>query len=596
MTIRILDSNLVNQIAAGEVLERPSAAIKELVENAIDAGASRIDVAIEEGGKSFLSVTDDGFGMDKSELALAIERHATSKIPDNDLSNINSFGFRGEALPSIGAVARLTIISRAKSSPEAYKITVEGGEKSAISPAPLSRGTKVEVRDMFYATPARLKFLKASTTETGKIEDTIKHIAMSNPAISFTLKDEKKERLNYPQAPDLQTRFSDIMKEDISGNFATLATAGNGVEITGFASLPTYTRGNSLQQYLFVNGRPVKDRLLLGAIRGAYQGLIPSDRFPVVAIFIQMPASDVDVNVHPAKTEVRFKDSSIIRGLMVTAIRNALLDSHFKVAQTISEDALKSFRSSDLPSATTNKNAFNFQYSFWQSSSKKSTANTLFEARSAYVSEPAFTAESNPELPACEEEDFPPLGLARGQLHETYIVSQTKDGIVIVDQHAAHERLTYEKIKNAKGTAESQLLLTPEIVDLPEANAAGLLALKDELEKLGLVIDGFGEGAVAVRAVPAIIKDTDIKKLIEDLSDTIADFKGALSLENKIKDICAKMACHGSVRAGRRLNADEMNALLRQMEQTPNSGQCIHGRPTYIELKLKDIEKLFGRR
>ena len=595
MTIRILDSNLVNQIAAGEVLERPSAAIKELIENAIDAGATRIDVTIEDGGKSFLSVTDDGFGMDKSELALAVERHATSKIPDNDLSNINSFGFRGEALPSIGAVARLTIISKAEDSSEAYKITVEGGKKSAVSPAPLSRGTRIEVRDMFYATPARLKFLKASTTETGKIEDTIKHIAMANPTISFSLKDEKKERLRYYSAPDLQTRFSDIMKEDIPDNFATLATAENDVKITGFASLPTYTRGNSLQQYLFVNGRPVKDRLLLGAIKGAYQGLISSDRFPVVAIFIQMPASDVDVNVHPAKAEVRFKDASYIRGLIVTAIRNALLDSHFKVAETIFEDALKSFKSSSLPSMVTNKNTFNFQYSFERSSSKKSTRG-LFETRSAYVPEPAPSMSENPKTPEPEEDTFPPLGLARGQLHETYIVAQTKDGIVIVDQHAAHERLTYEKIKNSKGTAESQLLLTPEIVDLSEASASGLLALKDELTKLGLVIDGFGEGAVAVRAVPAIIKDTDIKKLIEDLSDTIADFKGALSLENKIKDICAKMACHGSVRAGRRLNADEMNALLRQMEQTPNSGQCIHGRPTYIELKLKDIEKLFGRR
>ena len=595
MTIRILDTNLVNQIAAGEVLERPSAAIKELIENAIDAGATRIDVAIEDGGKSFLSVTDDGFGMDKSELSLAIERHATSKIPDNDLSNIGSFGFRGEALPSIGAVARLTIISKAKNSSEAYKITVEGGEKSAVSPAPLSCGTRVEVRDMFYATPARLKFLKASTTETGKIEDTIKHVAMANPAISFSLKDEKKERLRYYSAPDLQTRFSDIMKEDIMGNFATLATAGGGVKITGFASLPTYTRGNSLQQYLFVNGRPVKDRLLLGAIKGAYQGLISSDRFPVVAIFIQMPASDVDVNVHPAKAEVRFKDAGLIRGLIVTAIRNALLDSHFKVAETISEDALKSFQSYPLPSLTEKKNSFDFQGAFSRSSSKRLT-NTLFETRSAYVPEPTFNRQENPEAYEQEEDTFPPLGLARGQLHETYIVSQTKDGIIIVDQHAAHERLTYEKIKNAKGTAESQLLLTPEIVDLPEASAVGLLSLKDELANLGLVIDGFGEGAVAVRAVPAIIKDTDIKKLIEDLSDTVADFKGALSLENKIKDICAKMACHGSVRAGRRLNADEMNALLRQMEQTPNSGQCIHGRPTYIELKLKDIEKLFGRR
>ena len=595
MTIRILDSNLVNQIAAGEVLERPSAAIKELIENAIDAGATRIDVAIEDGGKSFLSVTDDGFGMNKTELSLAVERHATSKIPDNDLSNINSFGFRGEALPSIGAVARLSIISKAEGSSEAYKITVEGGKKSAVSPAPLSHGTRVEVRDLFYATPARLKFLKASTTETGKIEDAVKHAAMANPTISFSLKDEKKERFRYHQAPDLQTRFSDIMKEDILGNFATLATAGNGVEITGFASLPTYTRGNSLQQYLFVNGRPVKDRLLLGAIKGAYQGLISSDRFPVVAIFIQMPASDVDVNVHPAKAEVRFKDAGFIRGLIVTAIRNALLDSHFKVAQTISEDALKSFQNRDLLSVAKNKNTFDFQYTFERNSSKRLT-NALFETRSAYVPEPTFNTQEPHQFPEPEEDTFPPLGLARGQLHETYIVSQTKDGIVIVDQHAAHERLTYEKIKNAKGTAESQLLLTPEIVDLPEANATSLLTLKDELEKLGLVIDGFGEGAVAVRAVPAIIKDTDIKKLIEDLSDTIADFKGAISLENKIKDICAKMACHGSVRAGRRLNADEMNALLRQMEQTPNSGQCIHGRPTYIELKLKDIEKLFGRR
>jgi len=629
MTIKILDSNTVNQIAAGEVLERPFAAVKELVENSLDAGATKIDVVIENGGKSYISVTDNGSGIDKDELALSLMRHATSKLPDEDLQHINFFGFRGEALPSMAAVARVQITSRTKNSDSAYAIKASTGDMSEVFPAAMTFGTKVEVRDMFYATPARLKFLKSDITETGKIEEVIKHTAMANPLVTFTLRDEKKERLRYTASNNVddlnaafQSRFEEIFGQNFKENFASVDEKKELVSLKGFVSLPTYSKQNSLSQYLFINGRPIKDRLLMGAVKAAYSGLMASDRYPVVALFISMPSSMVDVNVHPAKTEVRFRDYGQIRGLIVNSLRNALTVESSKVAGLISENTLKAFTyqsaspASNRPSVAGKR--FNYQYSFnsapkARASSSYQPAHTLSDSfedgfTDFSVSPTGENNQLNEEFSAFnyfdekvqeqqeEDDNFPPLGLARGQLHRTYIVSQTKDGIVIVDQHAAHERLTYEKIRKAKGISASQMLLTPYIVDLPAKSVENLLQYKQQMEDLGLALDSFGEDSVVVRALPALLKDTDITKLINDISDTVEDFSGALSLEEKIKNICATMACHNSVRAGRTLNAAEMNALLRQMEQEPNSAQCIHGRPTYVELKLKDIERLFGRR
>ena len=626
MTIKILDSNTINQIAAGEVLERPYAAVKELIENSLDAEASKVDIVIENGGKSYICVSDNGCGIEKEELPLSLMRHATSKLPDEDLQHINFFGFRGEALPSMAAVSRVSITSRTANSDSAYAIKASGKDISDVFPAALSCGTKVEVRDMFFATPARLKFLKSDVTETGKIEEIVKHIAMANPLVTFTLTEGKREKLRYMAGTDVnkafQNRFEDIFGSGFRDNFASVDEKDGDISLKGFISLPTYTKMKSLSQYLFINGRPIKDRLVLGAVKAAYSGLIASDRYPVVALFISMPSSLVDVNVHPAKTEVRFKDYGQVRNLIVTALRNTLSKESSKVAGIISQNTLKSFsyRStpySARPSETDKK--FNYQYSFNPSNNQNSVSRVpnlaeqfydnievtkhekadigsnllqLNEGYSAFNYCDDATAQSDD----MKEDDFPPLGLARGQLHRTYIVSQTKEGIVIVDQHAAHERLTYEKIRKAEGIKESQMLLTPYLVDLPEKSVENLLRYKKEMEDLGLALDSFGEETVVVRAVPAILKDTDITKLINDISDTVEDFSGALSLEEKIKNICATMACHNSVRAGRTLNTAEMNALLRQMEQVQNSAQCIHGRPTYVELKLKDIERLFGRR
>ena len=639
MAIKILDSNTVNQIAAGEVLERPFAAVKELIENSLDAGATKIDVIIENGGKSYICVTDNGSGIEKDELALSLTRHATSKLPDEDLQHINFFGFRGEALPSMAAVARVQITSRTENADAAYAIKASCGEFSEVFPAAMPCGTKVEVRDMFYATPARLKFLKSDITETGKIEEVIKHTAMVNPLVTFILRDEKKERLRYmASAADdnlnqaFQNRFEAVLGQNFEENFVVVDEKKELTSLKGFISLPTYNKQNSLSQYLFINGRPIKDRLVMGAVKAAYSGLMAGDRYPVVALFISMPSSMVDVNVHPAKTEVRFRDYGQIRGLIVNALRNALTKESSRVAGLISENTLKAFTyQSAAPTAQRPSEAgkrLNYQYSFGSAArarpqyalSDGGVKNNFADNASPFAinrgtndliddeKSPSFSAPLNEEFSAYnyfdeqmqnkqeEEDNFPPLGLARGQLHRTYIVSQTKDGIVIVDQHAAHERLTYERIRKMKGISASQMLLTPHIVDLPAKSVENLLKYKQQMEDLGLAIDSFGEDSVVVRAVPALLKDTDITKLINDISDTVEDFSGALSLEEKIKNICATMACHNSVRAGRTLNAAEMNALLRQMEQEPNSAQCIHGRPTYVELKLKDIERLFGRR
>jgi DNA mismatch repair protein MutL len=602
MPIRVLPPTVVNRIAAGEVVERPASAVKELVENAIDAGATRIEVTLRDGGRSLISVVDDGCGMSAEELALAVERHATSKLPDDDLTHIATLGFRGEALPSIGAVGRLTITSRRAGSDSAWTLAVEGGAKGAVQPAALAPGTRVELRDLFYATPARLKFLKAVRTEVDHVEDAINRLAMAHPEIAFTLTDDTKTVLRLGAATaDLLSdaaaarlaRLAQVMGRDFADNALQLDVVREGVRLTGHIGLPTLNRATSAQQYLFVNGRPVRDRLLHGAVRGAYQDFLARDRHPLVALFVELPADAVDVNVHPAKAEVRFRDAGLVRGLIVGACKHALAEAGHRAATTVATAALGSFRPATTPSG-------------WRPSAAlpRGFAETAAAAYAPLDGGPQLQGVLAPAARAAMPEptngaasDYP-LGAARAQLHETYIVAQTADGIVIVDQHAAHERLVYERMKHelaARGI-ERQALLIPEIVELDGAAADRLIARRDQLAELGLVIEAFGPGAVVVREVPALLGVADVKGLVRDLADELAEFGQALSLKERLEEICGTMACHGSVRAGRLLTAAEMNALLREMEATPHSGQCNHGRPTYVELKLADIERLFGRR
>jgi DNA mismatch repair protein MutL len=576
--------------------------VKELVENAIDAGATQIDVTLRDGGRTLIAVADDGCGMSADELALAVDRHATSKLPDDDLTHIATLGFRGEALPSIGAVGRLTLTSRAAASDSAWTLTVEGGAKRAVQPAALAQGTRVELRDLFYATPARLKFLKAARTERDHVEDVINRLAMAHPAIGFTLADETKTVLRLAAAPaDLLAdaaaarlaRLAQVMGRDFADNALQLDVVREGVRLTGHIGLPTLNRATAAQQYLFVNGRPVRDRLLQGAVRGAYQDFLARDRHPLVALFLELPAEAVDVNVHPAKAEVRFRDAGLVRGLIVGACKHALAEAGHRAATTVATAALGSFRPAAAPTA-------------WRPSPMLPRGFAELAA-SLYAPEPqtaqlrevvAPTARAPEAGPVNGATVDYPLGAARAQLHETYIVAQTADGVVIVDQHAAHERLVYERMKQAlaaQGIAR-QALLIPEIVELEGAAAERLVARRDELAELGLVIEAFGAGAVVVREVPALLGVADVKGLVRDLADELAEFGQALSLKERLEEICGTMACHGSVRAGRVLTAAEMNALLREMEATPHSGQCNHGRPTYVELKLADIERLFGRR
>ncbi len=627
MTIRLLPQNLINQIAAGEVVERPASALKELVENAIDAGATKIDVTMIDGGKTYFSVVDNGKGMNKDELVLAVDRHATSKLPDEDLFNINFLGFRGEALPSIGSVSKLKITSRPKEASEAWSIEVLGGHKNDPMPAAHTYGTTVEVRDLFYATPARLKFLKAAQTELNYAKDVINRLAMAYPHISFTLTNGERVSINYVKTDDLLTRVAAVIGREFDKNAMAIDTDYQGIHLCGYVGLPTYLRATSAEQYLFVNGRFIKDKMVLGAIRGAFQGLLGhgNEGHPVLTLFLTVPNEDVDVNVHPAKTEVRFKDAASIRGLLVGSIRNALAQHGHKTATTIGIGALGKAAPSILPqhqhstapskldfaniepmmkmndfySVRTDKEYINI------SENKYSSFNpdTPYTDLSAVVANPDIQTDEVPnfEIPETTgtniQDDFPPLGFAKAQLHKTYIVAQTKDSIVIVDQHASHERLTYEKMMGNLGQhVATQMLLIPEIVDLKQQEVQTLMDWQADLEKLGLVIDSFGADSIVVREMPAILKRVDIKALIQDLADTIAEFEDTVTLQDKLKDICARMACHGSIRAGRILTLDEMNALLRQMEACGTSGQCIHGRPTYVELKLNDIERLFGRK
>ncbi len=607
MTIRILPNTMINRIAAGEVVERPASVVKELAENAIDAGARQVDVMVEAGGKRYIRVSDDGCGMNKGEMLLAIQRHATSKLPDDDLLAIHHFGFRGEALPSIGSVSRMTLTSRAEGSDDGWALHVDGGAVGEPEPAARSVGTTVEIADLFYATPARLKFLKTERTETQAIQDVVQRLAMAHPDVGFrlTVDDKEKFRAQAEQGALLDARLprlGSVLGKAFAENALAIDNEREGIRLTGYAGLPTYNRGTSMYQYLFVNGRPVRDKLLLGTVRAAYQDFLARDRHPVVALFLEMPSEWVDVNVHPAKAEVRFRDSGIVRGLIVGSLKHALQEAGHRASTTVSATALGALQSGGGMPATSYAYAAPSSYSaprFHEPAAAGSMFQGMQAAPQARVMEMPETREEVAGAPNSVDDlrDYP-LGAACAQLHETYVVAQTRDGIVIVDQHAAHERLVYEAMKQAidKEGVKRQALLIPEVIELEGDGAARLLARSDELATLGLVIEGFGDQTVVVRAIPALLGDVDVSGLIRNLADDLAEFGETLALKEKLEDVCGTMACHGSVRAGRRLNRDEMNALLRHMERTPHSGQCNHGRPTYVELKLKDIEKLFGRR
>lgn len=586
MSIRLLPQNLINQIAAGEVVERAASAIKELIENAIDAAADQIEITVINGGKEYFSVKDNGKGMAKDELELAIQRHATSKLSSDDLLDINFLGFRGEALPSIASVAKMEIISRPKNQDSAWKIRVEGGKKTDFSPAAHPFGTSIVVKDLFYATPARLKFLKSDTSERLAIKDVIHKIALAYPQISFVLNNENKTLLHYPATTDLWDRAGKILGKNFKENTLCINQTYEDMTLRGFAGLPTYMRATSSDQYLFVNGRCIKDKALIGAVRGAYQGLIGHEGHPVIVLYLTLPNHAVDVNVHPAKTEVRFADIAKVKGFIVSTLRQALLNQSNKTNSEIGQSVLKKALPQYTPKVHTVGNSFFNQ------------ALPLTESFSVKIDMPQPVSDkvSAPltEMPA---EKMPPLGFAKAQLHKTYIIAQNETGIVIVDQHAAHERLTYEKlISQQQNHIQTQLLLVPEIIEMPDDDCTRLLQAQELLEKAGLMFESFGTNTLAVREIPSILSKTNIPALMQDIADALKEFQDTLPLTDKIKNICARMACHGSVRAGRILTIDEMNALLRQMEQCGTAGQCIHGRPTYIQLNLNDIEHLFGRK
>ena len=631
MTIRRLPETLVNRIAAGEVIERPAAAVKELVENAIDAGARHIDVDLREGGRSFISVTDDGHGMTAAEIELAIERHATSKLPDDDLVHIVSLGFRGEALPSIGAVSRLTLTSRvnpgngAGAGEQAWSLAVEGGRRGAVKPAAHPPGTRVEVRDLFYATPARLKFLKTARTEANHALDALQRLAMAHPGVGFTLVEDGRSLLRLAPAEgalaggalaegalaggDLFAarlkRLGAVMSRAFAENALAVDAEREGIRLTGYIGLPTLNRGTARHQYLFVNGRPVRDRLLHGAVRGAYQDFLARNRHPMLALFLELPPESVDINVHPAKAEVRFREPGLVRGLIVGACRHALAAAGHRASTTVAEAALGALRPHSAPPG-------GYAWPQGGAGGGGTPPRGMAEAAASYhaplpglgaapAARPAGVPETGSDSAPGAAPANPhayPLGAARAQLHGTYVVAQTADGIVIVDQHAAHERLVYERMKRqlAEGGVARQILLIPEVVELDQPAAERLVARAGELAELGLAIEPFGPGAVVAREVPALLGEVDIQGLLRDLADELAELGETLALRERLEAVCSTMACHGSVRAGRQLNLEEMNALLREMEATPHSGQCNHGRPTYVELKLADIEKLFGRR
>lgn len=593
--IRPLDESAINRIAAGEVVERPASAVKELVENALDAGARRIAVDYSAGGKVLIRVTDDGCGMTPDDLPLAVARHATSKIDGSDLLNIRSFGFRGEALASLGAVGRLTITSRAEGH-EGASLTVAGGRLSPTRPAGATRGTVIELRDLFYATPARLKFLRTDRAEAQAIAEVIKRLAMAEPQVGFTLSevaDGEAPRVIFRADPlsgdffdALHGRLGAVLGRDFIDNALKIDIDREGLRLTGYAALPTYSRGSSVQQFICVNGRPVLDRTLLGALRVAYFDFLSRDRHPAAALNLICDPERVDVNVHPAKSEVRFREPEAARSLIITGLRTALSGAGHRASTTVADATIAAMRPEqpriyqmERPSPSSLRQSYSFQ-------APDPDLSGFAEAPAARV-EPVLATPTDL-----------PLGAARAQLHENYIIAQTATGMVIVDQHAAHERLVYERLKRqmAETGIKAQALLIPEIVDLSPTDAQRLLALSDDLAALGLAIEPFGGNAVAVRETPAILGNISAKALLEDVLDELSDLGQSQSLQAKMEAILSRMACHGSIRSGRQMRAEEMNALLREMEATPHSGQCNHGRPTYVELKLHDIERLFGRR
>jgi len=603
MTIRRLPEHVVNRIAAGEVIERPASAVKELVENSLDAGAQRIDVHIQDGGKSLITVVDDGIGMTPDELRLAVERHATSKLPQDDLDHIQTLGFRGEALPSIGSVGRLSITSRTADADTAWRLDIEGGAIGELSPAPLSKGTRIELRDLFYATPARLKFLRADRTESSQVRDAISRLAMARPDVSFSLIDGERTKIKLEAAQgDLLDarlqRLSGVMGKEFAENALPIEAEREGLRLTGYAGLPTLNRGNAQMQFLFVNDRSVKDRLLFGAVRGAYADFLARDRHPLLALFLEIDPTYVDVNVHPAKAEVRFREAGVVRGLIVGALRHALAEAGHRASTTVASAALGAIRAGENSGPALPFGRPYSQVPNYPAPGVSERAMAFQAPGVAAAPGLAPTAPPTAEVHTVAEAENFPLGAARAQVHETYIVAQTDDGIVIVDQHAAHERLVYEKMKSALDDegVRRQGLLIPEVVELEEDAVDRLVARTAEFAELGLILEGFGPGAVIIREVPALLGQVDVVGLIRDLADELAELGGSFVLKERLEDVCGTMACHGSVRSGRRLNGDEMNALLRQMEATPHSGQCNHGRPTYVELKLADIERLFGRR
>jgi DNA mismatch repair protein MutL len=581
MSIRRLPEHLVNRIAAGEVVERPASALKELVENAIDAGASRISVSLSAGGLGRIEVADDGCGMAKEEIALALERHATSKLPGDAIEAVTTLGFRGEALPSIASVARVTIESRVRGA-DGWSRIVDNGKLAGEGPAALPPGTRVTVEELFGNVPARRKFLRSERSEYAACLDVVKRLAMARPDIGFTLEHDGRRTLHVQPGEDRPARVAALTDRELAANSLAIDYARGPARLGGVAGLPTFNRGVADHQYLFVNGRPVKDRLLIGAVRAAYQDLLARDRHPVLALFIELPGEEVDVNVHPAKTEVRFRDPGNIRGLIVGGLRHALDEAGHRSAQRPSAAALGNWQPEPARSP-----------SFPLPSPGQAT---VWDRHQAYTA--PLQARAEPAVESVPEAQSFPLGVARGQVAATYIVAEAEDGLVLVDQHAAHERLVLERMRRAmaNGGVATQALLLPEVVELDEAACDRIEARLDELAEMGLELERFGPRAILVRATPAMLGAGDVKGLVTDLADELAAFDSALSLKEKLDLVAATMACHGSVRAGRILSVAEMNALLREMEVTPHSGQCNHGRPTWVKLAHGDIEKLFGRK
>ncbi len=604
MSIRRLPEILVNRIAAGEVVERPASALKELVENAIDSGALSISVRLASGGLDLIEVSDDGCGMHADDIALALERHATSKLPDEHIEMVETLGFRGEALPSIASVSRMTIESRLRGH-DGWSRIVDHGILAGEGPAAIPPGTRVRVEQLFAKVPARRKFLRSARAEYAAALDVIKRLAMARPDIGFAFEHDGRRVLSVQAGMSRPSRVAALTSNELIENSVALDYEREDIRLGGVASVPTFNRGIADHQFLFVNGRPVKDRLLIGAVRGAYAEMLARDRHAVVALFLDLPPSEVDVNVHPAKTEVRFREPALVRGMIVSGLRHALDNSGFRSVQRPSEAALVNWQSEPL-APPAQANIFTSQGpAFYQS---RPTSSSFHESRSSFASLGGIQGEDLAPLLGRAEDAVDavpdgirhPLGIARGQVAKTYIVAEAEDGLVIVDQHAAHERLVLERMRRAMeqagGAVPSQALLLPQVVELDEPACDRLDARVEELSAFGLDIERFGPAAMLVRATPAMLGGGDAKGLVEDLADDLAAYDEALSLKERIDHVASTMACHGSVRAGRVLSVAEMNALLREMEVTPHSGQCNHGRPTWVKLALGDVEKLFGRK